>query len=249
LLAARASARRRAVGLVAWAAAFTWVAHAGRTADVIIAHLHNVVAVGLWWWWRPRSDRRAGWAIVGFVVGLVLLGSGFGEWCLLQVHGYVAPRSGLSFDKLARELAPLSDPTWVLRLMLSFAFAQAVHYGVWLRLIPEDDRPRATPRSFAASYRALREDFGTVPLVVCAGLAGELMIWAVTDLAAARAGYLRGALFHGYLEFAAIALFWVEGWRPVDRELRQPRPSDPDALAASPAYPSARSPAPRPAAG
>jgi hypothetical protein len=184
--------------------------------------------VALWWWWRPRSDRRAAWAIVGFVIGLVLLGSGFGEWCLLQAHGYVAPRSGLTFDRLSHEIAPLSDASWALRLMLSFAFAQSVHYGVWLRMIPDEDRERPTPRSFAASYRALRDDFGTVPLLICATLAGGLMIWAIVDLTGARAAYLRGALFHGYLEFAAIALFWVEGWAASPRSaagLRMERPT------------------------
>ncbi len=51
------------------------------------------------------------------------------------------------------QLAPgLAEP-WALRLVLLFAFAQAVHYGIWLRLIPEEDRPQPSPRTYAASFR------------------------------------------------------------------------------------------------
>jgi hypothetical protein len=97
------------------------------------------------------------------------------------------------------------------RVVLVFAFAQAVHYGIWLRLIPEDDRPRDTPRTFSASLRALENDVGKWVLGGAMVVAVGVAVWAVLDLAAARIGYLRMALFHGYLELIAAALLFVEG--------------------------------------
>ena len=95
-----------------------------------------------------------------------------------------------------------------------FAFAQAVHYGVWLRLIPEDDRKQATPRPFIATFRALRQDMGGVVLLVATLLATGLAAWAVFDLAEARMSYLRLALFHGYLELAACAILYIQYQKP-----------------------------------
>ena len=104
------------------------------------------------------------------------------------------------------------EPTLGLRLVLLFTFAQSVHYVIWLRLIPEDDRERPTPRSFRASWRALIAELG--PLVWLAlALALVIVSWALVDLAAARAGYLRLAHFHAFLEFAVLASLWLRGHR------------------------------------
>ena len=97
-----------------------------------------------------------------------------------------------------------------------FTFAQAIHYGVWLKLVPDDDRARATPPTFAASYRALRSDLGPVAVGVTAALCVGLAIWAVFDLAAASDGYFRMARFHGHLELSAAAVLLMEG-RPRRR--------------------------------
>jgi hypothetical protein len=86
-----------------------------------------------------------------------------------------------------------------------------VHYGVWLRLVPEEDRPREAPRPFASSFRALRDDLGLVVLGAAILAAVGLAAWAAFDVLAARAGYLRFANFHGQLELAAAALFALEG--------------------------------------
>ncbi len=106
-----------------------------------------------------------------------------------------------------------ASPVLALRLVLAFAFLQSVHYGVWLRLIPEDDRPRAAPRPWRATWRALVQDFGVVPLMLFAALALGIAVWGVVDLTQARLGYLRLAVFHGYLELAVGALWLIEGRR------------------------------------
>jgi hypothetical protein len=83
---------------------------------------------------------------------------------------------------------------------------------VWLRLVPEDDRPSATPRSFLQSYRALRTDVGSIVLWIAVLSALGLAVWAaMSSVGQARNGYIQMAFFHGYLELAAAALLWAEG--------------------------------------
>ncbi|MEI8259034.1 MAG: hypothetical protein WCJ30_25475, partial [Deltaproteobacteria bacterium] len=87
-------------------------------------------------------------------------------------------------------------------------------YAVWLRAIPDEARPGATPRSFRKSARALVADTGPWLAVGAVLAAIGLAAWATRDLAAARAGYLRFAVFHGHLEVAVLGLLWAERRRP-----------------------------------
>jgi hypothetical protein len=97
---------------------------------------------------------------------------------------------------------------------------------VWLRLVPEDDRRRATPRTFAASARALTADLGPWLLAAAGAGAVALAAWAVVDVVVAREVYLRGAVFHGYLEVAAAALLLVERRLPLSETARPVRSYD-----------------------
>ena len=154
--------------------------------------------------------------MIGSVVGVALLLAS-GDTLAARFASLAPPGAGLDHDTLARALSPIEDPAWSLRLVLAFAFAQSVHYGVWLRLIPDDERPRPGLRSFRSTYRALVQDCGR-PLVLGAlVLAAVLMAWGLADLEAARTGYLRLALFHGPLELAVIGLLVVERRGPGAR--------------------------------
>jgi len=197
VLGARASWPRTALGLAAWAA-LTGAALAWEdTFLLVFLHAHNGVALFLWWRLRPRGAPAA-WPLAAVVAGVALL-----------LSGAVGPVLGAP----AESIAPLADPALASRLVLTFAFLQSVHYVVWLRLIPEDARERPAPRPFAASWRALVQDFGLAPLCVCAAIALGIAAWGVVDLVAARDGYLRLATFHGYLELAAGALLVLSGAR------------------------------------
>jgi len=209
-LLARGSVGRKAVVLVLVAVLFWLSVRVGSLSLLIFAHAHNFIAIALWWSWRPAR----GWMRFGVPIAFLLAGSAI--W-----WGGIAPPAssvnwapqGMGDHYHLGQLAPgLAEP-WSLRLVLLYAFAQAVHYGIWLRLIPEEDRPQPSPRTFAASYRALERDFGTPLLWGALVLMSGLAVWAVVDLVEARAGYLRMALFHGYLELAAAALLFVEGRR------------------------------------
>lgn len=193
------------IGGLAWAAT-----SAGPVSMIVFAHAHNFIAVMLWWFWRPRLR-----AIYALVPALFLLA------CLLLIGGVLAPLtqgfdwipSGMDSDYHLESLAPNVAAPWGIRLVLLFAFAQTVHYGIWLRLIPEDDRPQDTPRTFAASARALHRDLGTWLMLGAGILILGIAVWAVFDLAGARYHYLRMALFHGYLELAAATYLFVEGYQ------------------------------------
>lgn len=207
---ARGPGFRKLAVVVLGAGLFCLSVKVGNLAGLVFAHAHNFIALALWWSWRPASGA---WR---FGVPLAFLTAGAAIW-----FGWIEPSGGatawaprgMGGDYHLGQLAPgLAEP-WALRLVLLFAFAQAVHYGVWLRLIPEEDRPQPTPRTFGASFRALEKDFGSILLWSSVVLMLGLAIWATMDLIEARASYLRMALFHGYLELAAAALLFVEGRR------------------------------------
>ena len=198
-----------------FAAALLLVGGAGLTAlgqvgDVIFAHAHNFIAVALWWMWRPRSTRLH-WVPLallvlacGFLLGDVALG-------LAQASGGLDWFGGrMDLDYQLWRLSPGVAPELGLRLVLLFCFGQTIHYAIWLQLLPDEDRDRATPTSFRASHQALRRDLGDLGLAVAALLALGLAVWAVFDLLHASHGYFRVARFHGHLELMAGALLLLE---------------------------------------
>jgi hypothetical protein len=212
LIAARTTPRRRALGLALAVplAILTW--RFVGWSELVFAHLHNFMGVALWWAWRPRATRLH-WiplALFAAVSAALLLGA---VDPVLRGSASAGPAGATTMAGHLAALAPFAGPTLGARLVLLYAFAQSVHYGVWLRLIPEEDRPRPAPRGFASSYTALRADLGALPLLVFGALAVALAAWATRDLAVARAGYLRFAVVHGQLEFAAAALLWAEARR------------------------------------
>lgn len=169
----------------------------------VFLHAHNLIAVALWWAWRPAGPRRLLPVLAFLAVYLaffagwfdgILLGGAFG-------HGPAAVSRGSVFARLASGIpAP-----WDVRVVASFAFAQSVHYGVWLRWIPEDDRPRYTPRPLAASYRAVRDELGPGLLAGFGVLAVVVLGVAVFDLRGARELYFGLAAAHGWLELSSVA--------------------------------------------
>lgn len=212
-LAARATWPRRlalagvGVALALVGARFVW------QADLGLAHAHNVVAVlALSLYPRPPEvSARPTWALlVCFVVA-----------SLAVLVAPAPPALGFGGDlpglvEHAAVLAPGIEPALGARVVVLFALAQTVHYGVWLRLVPEQARDRRAPRTFVSSYRALRDELGA-PLVVGAlALSALVLAWSLADLRAARDGYLRAASFHGALELAALGVLALEA-RPSRR--------------------------------
>lgn len=215
LLAAKASWPRKAIGVTFLATCFALTHWAGWVAEVVFGHLHNLIAVGLWWAWRKRPSRLHYLPLALFVAGTLLLLGGASDPLLQKTGGLHSPWTGLSIPWLARSLSPTYDPVWSARFVVYYAFAQSAHYVVWMRLIPEDDRPSPTPRSFGQSYRALRADMGSLVLWMAALSAVALACWAFVRVGEARDGYIRLAFFHGYIEVIAGALLFAEGKLPL----------------------------------
>lgn len=208
--------RRVAVAVAALVLAFVgWRLES--LADLFLAHAHNFIAVALWASWRPRASKLHWIPLAAFVLlaAALLLGLGDPVWSrsdpIWWSRGDAGLPSGLDRNAHLAALAPSVPGVWASRLVLLYCFAQAVHYGVWLRMVPEDDRERPTPRSFRASYRALRDDFHPLILAGFALAAVALAIWACVDLVEARTGYFRFARFHGMLELLAAGLLLAHG--------------------------------------
>ena len=213
IVLARGGRAAKALACVAWLAVFVLARFGGRTSDIVFAHLHNLIAVGLWLMWARRTQKLHAWVLGLFAVAGAAIFSGFVEQIAWKMHAFDFSGNAVDIDRLVKTLSPFADPYVGLRLVLFFAFAQAVHYAIWLRWIPEEDRPRAGMRSFASSYRALAEDIGPRLLLLFAIVTVALVGWALIDLRAARDGYLRMAIFHGHLEIAVATLLLLESRR------------------------------------
>jgi hypothetical protein len=216
MAAARTSTARRMLGLAVlsalYAAAWRWPL----AADLATVHLHNLVGVALWWAWRERHGRGHRLVLLAFAAALLwTMSPALPAW--LSAHATLSrPATGDDLLGWMGYTAHGLAPDLAVRAVVAFCFAQSVHYGLWLRLVPDDDRARSTPRSFRASYRALVRDLG-VPLLVLTALAAlGLAVWGTFDLLEAREGYLRASGCHAYLEVAVAALLWAEGRRPAE---------------------------------
>jgi hypothetical protein len=204
LLGARGRVWIRALGIASALALLAVVWKDPRFADLVFAHLHNFIAVAMFIAWRRREGKLHWFPIAAFAFGAALLLFGVAEPSIARFPYTVGV--GL----VPRELATIGG-----RVVALYAFAQAVHYTMWLRLIPEEDRQRPTPRTFASTFRALAGDLG--PWVLGAAMVAAIgfAVYALFDLASARNRYLELAIFHGHLEIAAGALLFVERRLPT----------------------------------
>lgn len=214
--AARAGAQRSWLRLGVFGSAWLVLAglawYAGTVADLFLAHLHNVVALGFWLVWRRQRD----WSFA-LPTGLFLVGAGWIAWGGADRWlGMSTPVASLDMRTLADQLAPLQDPLAAQRLVQLYAFAQAMHYVVWIHLVPTEDRARPAPRSFRSSLRALRDDLSAPAVALAAGVAAVLLLLACRDLADARVRYFQIAQFHGHLELLAAAWLLQRGLRRAD---------------------------------
>jgi hypothetical protein len=208
LVAARGPFALRALCVATCGALFAIAWRVGPIADLAFAHLHNFLAVGIWWAWRRREQRVHAIPLAAFAIG-----------CGALLFGVAAPSiAGYPFA-IGVGLVPTELATLGGRIVALYAFAQLMHYAVWLRLVPNEDREDAATRSWRDAARALRADIG--PWVLAMATLGALgfAAYAFVDLVAARTAYLNAAVFHGHLELAACALLFVEGRARADESL------------------------------
>lgn len=222
LATSRANAWKKGAGIGALAVLFAVCQWAGWYSDLAFVHLHNFVGLTIWLLWRDRVTRLH-WIFTGiFLFACAAITLGAAGPLLARTGGFSAPWTDLTFRELAFTVSPIPRGMWAERLLVLYAFAQAAHYVVWLRLIPEDDRPGAAPRSYAQTYRALVADVGGIVMWITLLTMAALVVWACASIGGARNGYLTAAFFHGHLELVAIAVLWAEGRWPYF-EKHQPK--------------------------
>ncbi|HEX3849538.1 MAG TPA: hypothetical protein VHW01_01150 [Polyangiaceae bacterium] len=205
---ARGSGLRRLLVLTLVLPLIFCAARTGRGADVLMAHVHNLVALGLWWAWHQGRAGARFIPLALFAACIALLLGGTFDAVFQSAVARSGP--GVTLFEMVETLSPVRDLAWGRRFVLVFAFAQSVHYAIWVRLIPEEDRPRPGLRSFDSSFRALIADLGPVLPLGCALCIGALVAWACVEPRAARQAYLQLALFHGPLEIAVVGLLFIE---------------------------------------
>ncbi len=199
----------RTVVTAALASGLLWLAwRSPREAQLAFAHGHNLIAVVAF----ALLALRRRWftvtttLVLGVGAGVALLGSGVLDEVMLTSGRWDEPLLGLSVASLSTVLAPDWAGMWPFRIVMIYAFAQAVHYVCWLRLTPTVLAPRTAPASFGRSTRALRSDLGTMGMLVGLGCCALVPALAFLDAEKTRNIYLTLAGFHGWLELAVFAL-------------------------------------------
>ncbi len=204
ILGARESTHRRSVFIVGAALMVgALLIRFPQVSRIVFAHLHNVVALVLWAVIFRRNRRSL--ALPLCAIGVALLCFGVLATVPAAERLGSATFAGLSLADVASALAPGLSLRIAIALSLSYVFLQAVHYQVWLGLVPDEQVRGAGTISFRMSLRSLVRDFG--PLGISAIVVATIAVLAAAAFRvhATRDVYLRLIVFHGYLELAAFA--------------------------------------------
>jgi len=208
--------KRRLLIVAALGALGYWVASEWpKESHYALLHGHNLITLGLWWWWRPRQR----WEALSLVTliglsALILFGWEASEWRADNPREGAWGRLTMSYFEVT--LAGVAPREWRPQWVALYGFLQSAHYLVWVRLIPEDDRERETPVTFRRSVARLSQDFGGWVIALTLLMMVGLGAWAVVDVAGARLTYLTWISAHASLEIALIAYLFVS-----QRSLRQ----------------------------
>ena len=172
---------------------------------LVFLHLHNVIGIAIWWFWKKRARYEA------LPLMLCLLGCVsilFFPLSLSFAQEFHPPL--LNKNYFQESIASFVSTAWQFRLVTLYAFLQSIHYFVWIRLIPEEAKKQPTPQSFTKSFLSLKEDIGSIFFVSIFIAAGALLLYAVYSPQEARYQYLYLISFHGFLELAFCAYTRVQ---------------------------------------
>jgi hypothetical protein len=161
--------------------------HDPQLTTLALAHAHNFVALAFLLLWKPPgfAAQRAQTIIVSTAIALLLL-------------VVLTPLADAGFVRDIRlALAPALDPEWGLRLVLVYAFAQLLHYAVWLWWLPTSARGVTESRPAVSGNK----------LALIAGSIAALPIvaWLAGNPVDVRNTYLALSGFHGWLELSVLA--------------------------------------------
>jgi hypothetical protein len=204
-LAARGGRRwPRALAAVAVVLAAALALPSPRLALLALAHLHGLGAV-VWFVQRARARGVPVWPFVVAVAG-VMIGAAAGAFDALWPATLYAPRSAAA--SIAAEAAgstvAAASAVVLRRALFLYSFGQALHFAIWLRLVPDLERPCHVPHSFRRALALFEADYGrwARPLLVVCIVAAPLMLLGGGS---AREAYFALTYFHVGLEAAALA--------------------------------------------
>jgi hypothetical protein len=208
LLSAGFRRRRLAVAAVAAViAAMGW--QSPSLAAMTMAQGHNFIAVALALWLTRRTFPLWWLAALIIVAGVATILAGALDGIL------TAALAGGSARLFATAIAPAAaSSTMTARLFGVFTFMQAVHYAVWLRLVPDAAREGERPIGYRQSLRLLWVDFGWLAAPILA-LAAAVPLAAFVSAGGARQAYFVLAAFHGYVELAFIGAAFIAPSAPA----------------------------------
>jgi hypothetical protein len=173
---------------------------------IVLAHLHNVVAIVLWAL-LFRARRGASRALVLPVVCIVMSTLALAAFGAVHAESLAATEAlGVRLGTIASWLAPGLPLRAGIPLVLSYILLQSVHYSIWLGLVPAEAVRGDAARSFRMSLRALLRDFGALGLLAIALVSVATIALATRDLTRTRDAYLTLSAFHGYLELAVLVI-------------------------------------------
>lgn len=165
-------------------------------AQLLFGHLHNLVALLLLVALGARAGSRAsrfGFLATCLIGAAIVASDPAVEFARASALDQWVP-AAFHWSSLESALAPGLAPELATRLVLVFAFAQALHYAVWLSWLPSVTRPATT----------LRGDLGPTLTFGFTAIGVAVLVCACIDPIATRTGYLSLVLFHGWLELAVI---------------------------------------------
>jgi hypothetical protein len=194
-VAISAAPRGRAVAAAIAVALAIPALSAPRAALVVLLHGHNLVGFALWLAaTRATVHRGHRLAVIAAtaIVALAILGGALDGLPHAPALAAFAPA-----------LAPGVTDELAYRVVLVYLFLQAMHYVVWLRLIPITQAAAPSASPFRRSLAGLRADFGTLGLAAIAAAAISVPVVAcLAEPMRVRDGYLAIAGFHAWLELA-----------------------------------------------
>ncbi len=167
-----------------------------------LTHLHSVGSLG----YAARAARHKGLILWPLLAGFSILTA-------LALVGVLDPLMADSPWVPTRAFQSILDevqlsgygagPTWLKRAVFIYALGQSLHYAVWLRLMPEVDRPTPNPKPFRVQLASLREDLGAWwwPALL---LTVVTMLGMLLGQGAARQLYFTLSFFHVGLEAAGL---------------------------------------------
>jgi len=222
-----AAARARvAVGLVLVAGMVAL--HYPRATRLALLHAHNVIALlaaGIVFRARSRSFSLAALGIAA--VALLLASGVFFRVSLDASLALQARWLPAQLVEMADQVAPGLRGDHAIGVTSAFLFLQAVHYIIWLGVIPgrdgacerrvepaSGDRPQRAGGRLLLAFCSLRNDFGSWGLVAIAVASLAVLGAGSYEPRAARTLYLSLAGFHVYLELVMLLYFWVARGAP-----------------------------------